>query len=150
MKIIIKYASFMFVGYLLLFLIMKFLNLYHIIELRALNFVIHAGGIFYAFKEMQKENPSDFGYLSGFLNGMRITLLSAIPFAFFMMFYLTFIEPEFLQYLRETALSGAYITKGKLFIGLCAEALGSGILISYIAMRYTILLASYDLKNNQL
>ncbi|MBB6462972.1 DUF4199 domain-containing protein [Flammeovirga kamogawensis] len=142
MKIAIKYGTLMFLGYFLLFAIMKFLNLYHIIELRALNFIIHSTGVFYALKEYQKASPENFGYVSGFVEGMRTTLIGAIPFALFMVVYLTFIEPEFLSYLQEYALHGAYITTGKLFLGLCMEAVGSGVLISYLVMRYTVMLAS--------
>ncbi|WP_281615360.1 DUF4199 domain-containing protein [Flammeovirga sp. SubArs3] len=141
MKIALKYGSLMFLGYLLLFLVMKFLHLYHIIELRALNFLIHSAGVYFALREYQKAQKDNYGYITAFVEGMRVTLIGAIPFAIFMVVYLTVGEPEFLTYLQEYALNGAYLTPGLIFLGLCMEAVGSGVIISYLIMRYTIMRA---------
>lgn len=137
----------MFIGYLILFFIMKFLNLYHIVELRVLNFLIQSTGIYFALKELRQQDQSNYGYLNAFLEGIIVTMAGALPFAIFMVTYLTSVEPEFMTYLQQYALNGAYLNPMTVFIGLVFEAVGSGFLISYVIMRYTLIKQPSTIKN---
>ncbi|WP_139263020.1 hypothetical protein [Flammeovirga pacifica] len=126
---------------------MKVLNLYHIVELRVLNFLIQSAGIYLALNELQRRQSKEYGYINGFIEGIIVTMSGALPFALFMMIYLTSIEPEFMLYLQKFALNGAYLNPVTILIGLVFEAVGSGVLISYVIMRYTLINQSIKVRS---
>lgn len=134
-----KYGGLMAAGFIAYFLLMRVLGLYHITELRVLNFVIHAIGIFLAMMAFEHASPKKLNYVSGVLLGMRTTVIASVPFAFFILIYLTAIDPEFMIFLKENAPHGAYLSPGSFFFLIIVESIAAGTIISYISMRYAIL-----------
>ena len=86
------------------FLLMKQLNLVHIIELRFLNFFIFLGGIMYAYKSYQKPNQ-DMDYLPGMVLGLTTTAATVVPFAAFIFVYFSYINPNLIQVLKDNSVS---------------------------------------------
>ena len=83
------------------FLIMKFIGLADIVELRALNFFIMAAGIITAVRKFKKRT-NQFSYLNGLALGFFVAVVSSIIFAIFVFIYISFLDPAFMEFLIAT------------------------------------------------
>src|SRR5437870_5166378 len=77
-------------GLIAYFMIMKALNLAHIIELRMFNFVIIAVGVCYGINKLKHKLHQEGFYLQGIAQGMYIALVAVSSFALFMSIYLSY------------------------------------------------------------
>lgn len=123
--------TFIFLG--LYFLAMKLLGLVHMIEFRLLNAVIMFFGCYSAVK-MSKKNLENFDFLKGYGSGLLTALIASVLFAIFGFIYLQFIDPTFIQDIRNNELLGIYQNKyiacGQIFI----EGAASGFLFTHASV----------------
>ena len=75
-------------------------------------------------------------YLEGFGIGMFTSLIGVITFAVFMLFYLTLIDPAFMDVIREKSMFGSYLNPFIASFTIVIEGLGSGLMITFTLMQY--------------
>jgi hypothetical protein len=125
------------IGFIVFFMFMKYMNLIHIMELRALNIFILFSGIYFAFKHFKRVTQKQITYLEGYILGCSITAISVISFALFSFVYFQFIDPGLIQNLKgNSPLLGIYITPAKIVITLIIEGLISGMILSFSFVQY--------------
>jgi len=132
-RLVFKWALIITAGLITYFLVMKFFGLVHIIELRLLNGLIMLGGLFMLMRDLKKY--PDFNYFKGLLPGIGTGILASTLFAVFSFIYLQFINPEFMQSIRENELLGNYLNKYLVALQIFIEGSASSFLFSYAVMQ---------------
>jgi len=116
------------------FLIAKFSGIIHIFELRLLNAAIMFGGVYLAIRNA-KGKVDEFNYFKGLGTGLLTAIVASALFALFGFLYLQFINPDFLNSIRENEPFGIYINKYGACIQIFVEGTASGCLLSYASMQ---------------
>ena len=118
------------------FVAMIVVGLSEVLWLRYVNFAILLAGIIGAFKIYKKKVATGgIPYFDGLRMGARITLTAMIPFAIFIGIYLK-IDTSFMNYVRQSAEFGSYLTPGSAAAGVAFEGIVSGFLTSFCLMQY--------------
>lgn len=136
-KIGFKTGFIIFLALVSYFLLMKFLGLSQILELRYFNFAILTVGICYGINKLKHElNEPDF-YLKGWAQGLYISGVSILSFALFMAVYISYFDEPLMQHIRETTTLGYTLTNGfNIFLALFMENMAGAIVIILGAMQY--------------
>lgn len=134
-NVAIRYGVITFLGLVAYFMIMKWVGLFEIHELRGLNFFILLAGIGYALKHYKEKNKDDFVYFHGLSLGLLTSLVAIIPFGVFIFFYLV-IDVSFMQNLIENEPFGQYFNPFILSFLVAFEGIFSGALMSFGFMQY--------------
>ena len=125
------------VALIVFFLLMRFIGLIQIVELRCLNFFILLAGVNLAFRYYRRQTTLNIEYFSGFFFGFYTALFAVIPFTLFVFFYLWKIDPSLVIGLKSNSLfMGIEVTPEKAAITTIIEGIVSGVLISFILMQY--------------
>ncbi|MEM7110315.1 MAG: DUF4199 domain-containing protein [Bacteroidota bacterium] len=130
-----KWGVISFLGLSAYFIIMKFLGMIHIPELRLLNAGIMFIAVFSAIKESKKTLPS-FTYFSGLGTGVITGFFASTLFSIFGLIYLTLVDPEFIQAIQQNELFGIYMNTYGAVFQIFIEGSASACLMSYAAMQY--------------
>lgn len=118
------------------FIVMKLVGLFEVLELRYFNFIFLLSGILIAFYNYRKKNSvQGIDYLSGLRMGLRISLIAVLPFAIFMGIYLK-VDEGFMNYVKENAEFGRYLSPGIVSGVIAIEGIASGVITTFIAMQY--------------
>ena len=133
--IAVKYGLMTFGGLVAYFLLMKVIGLVHIVELRSLNFLIMVTGVWLAFREYKKYHNEGLAYFNGLGLGIRTTVVSVIPFALFIFFYLQ-LDPVFMETIRANEMFGYHLNPYLLAFLIAFEGSLSGFFIAYTLMQY--------------
>ncbi len=133
--IALKNGLITFGGLVAYFLLMKIVGLVHIVELRSLNFLIMVTGVWLAFKEYKKSHNEGLAYFNGIGLGLRTTIVSVIPFALFIFFYLK-LDPAFMETIRANEMFGYHLNPYLLGFLIAFEGSLSGFFIAYTLMQY--------------
>ncbi|HEY1037840.1 MAG TPA: DUF4199 domain-containing protein [Bacteroidia bacterium] len=118
------------------FLLMQAVGLGHVIELRFLNFIILAYGIYYGITKLRRALPDEDIYFMGLAEGFIITLAAVIPFSAFVSLYLEYIDTGLLNEIRQNIPISGSINGFAAFVVVNLEGLASGALLTYAAMQY--------------
>ena len=115
---------------------MKLFGLADIVELRMLNFVILGLGVYIAIKQNIKVNKET-DYLQNLGAGFIASVVAVGMFCFSSVFYLKFIDPEFIFILEKSGFWGG----GELFpiqvaVAVFIEGMSSGLVMSFVMMQY--------------
>jgi hypothetical protein len=136
-KLAIKWGGLIFICLVAYFMFMKYMNLIHIIEFRALNFLILVGGIFMGMRNYKLLKKKKMEYLQGLMLGILISAVSAITFALFIGIYFSQIDSLLLEQLKGNALIlGVYITPFSSMVTIVLEGMFSGMMISFSLIPY--------------
>ncbi|MDN5201422.1 DUF4199 domain-containing protein [Fulvivirgaceae bacterium BMA10] len=130
-----KYGLLTFGGLLVFFLIMKFVGLVHIVELRSLNFLIMITGVWFALKTYEKEHSGEMIYFRGLGLGALTTVFAVIPFALFLFIYLQF-DQGFMLMIRQHEMFGQYLNPYIVSFLIAFEGSLSGFFIAFTLMQY--------------
>ncbi len=120
------------IGY---FILMKYVNLIQVLELRALNFFILLGGILIALNKYKQSNKNHVDYLEGFGLGLLTTAVALIIFSAFIGIYLS-LHPLFMEYVKTYAMMGSYLNPSSAALVILVEGFISGLIISFTCMQY--------------
>lgn len=131
-----KHGLLIAIGLIILFFIMRALDLAHVVELRVLNFFVMLAGILMAIKTFRKKNPEDFTYFRGMGLGILTGVIGTVIFALFIFFYVNNIDPDFLQAIKENQPFGRFLNSYMVAIILAIEGIASALLISFIIINY--------------
>jgi len=123
--------------YIAYFLFMIYANLIRITELRAFNFLILLGGLFFTFKYFRSKSKVHIDYLKGISLGILTSAVSIVLFALFIYIYFSEIDPLLLQQLKNNApLMGQYLTPFSAAFTIIVEGSISGLILSFAIMQY--------------
>lgn len=131
-----KYGLLTAIGIIVLFFIMKFAGIVHVIELRALNFFVLAVGVVLALRLFRKTNPDSFTYLKGLGLGMLTAIIASVLFGLFVFVYTNFLDPAFMQSIVENEPFGQYLNPYIAGVAVTVEGIASGLILSFIVMNY--------------
>ncbi|MEO1052323.1 MAG: DUF4199 domain-containing protein, partial [Bacteroidota bacterium] len=130
-----KWGSIAFVLLSLYFLLIKMIGLVHVAELRVFNALIMFVVIYKAIKEAKMKLP-EFNYLKGIGAGVLTAFVGSLIFSVFGFFYLTVLEPDFINDIQANEFFGLYMNKYGASFQIFIEGSASGCLMSYTVMQY--------------
>jgi hypothetical protein len=116
------------------FLLMKLLDLHQVFQLRYFNIVIIFIGNWLALRRLERIT-GDVGYLEGMIYTFGVTTIASFIFTIFIFLYLTFIDPAFLSFIKQTLPDGGQLDIWTLCGMLFSEGFASGVIISLILMQ---------------
>ncbi len=131
----VKYGLLTFLGLVAYFLLMKLIGLVHVVELRSLNFIIMVTGVWLAFRQYKKTHKKGLAYFNGLGLGIKTTVISVVPFALFIFFYLQ-LNPSFMQVIKENEMFGYQLNPYLLAFLIAFEGSLSGFFIAFTLMQY--------------
>ena len=131
----IRYGLLTFLGLVAYFMIMKWVGLFEIHELRGLNFFILLAGITTALKHYKDNCNDDFAYFQGLSLGVLTALAAIIPFAIFVFLYLL-VDVSFMQNLIANEPFGRFFNPFILSFLVAFEGIFSGGMMSFVLMQY--------------
>jgi hypothetical protein len=133
---VMKFGLLAMLGYVVIFAIMRIMNLHYIAELRAVNYLIYFIIAFIAIKTFKAESNDRMSYLEGYLTGLFVAKVSFAFFALLMYVYLKFLDREFLFYLIEYSPMGIKLTPLSAALLIFFEGQAVGIVTPLILMQY--------------
>ena len=120
-------------GLILYFLIMKFTNLVHVVELRVLNLFIMGAGIYAVMRRFkQTDLNQQFNYIRAFFLGVSTAIFASILFSLFFFVYVTFIDRELMTSIIENEPMGRFLNPYVASFILAVEGVLSGILVTFV------------------
>lgn len=145
----LKYGLITTAGLIAYFLLMKLAGLVQIVELRMLNLFILIAGVGFAIREYKRSGEDEMDYLQGFGIGMLTTAVSVITFALFIFIYLNFLDPAFMETIRQEEAFGQYLNPYIAAVAIFFEGMGSGLILSFIIMQYMKRSMLSDMKREE-
>lgn len=119
------------------FLIMKWFNLIHIVELRFVNVLILMGGVLFALNTYRHDrHVNKITFLKGLSVGFVTTMVTAATFSFFMLLYLTVFDAGFLKMIQQDAWFGAYLNPGGASFAVFLETAAAGNVFTLMCMLF--------------
>lgn len=122
-------------GLMAMFLAMKFLGLVEVLELRYLNFLIMVLGLILTVQYKIRVDQGKDNYLQLLGYGLRTGMIATVIFSFFLFFYLK-IDTTFMQYLKDNAMFGSYLTPSLAAEAVAAEGIASVFVATFVIMQY--------------
>jgi hypothetical protein len=131
-----KYGILSAIAFIAYFLIMRAINLAQQTELRHLNYVFLAGGIFLALNEIRhKIHTHRINYLPGIGVGLWASVVSSVIFGIFMVVYTGAIEPGFLERIKPSIPASIHLNAGMVGFVAFGETMVWGVIISFVLMQ---------------
>jgi hypothetical protein len=134
-KIIFRNALKIYLGIVVYFFLMLFLNAAHISELRILNFVFVFWGINSAVKTNIFKNQKN-TYLANLFIGFATSFAAVIMIGASLMVYLFYINPFFIEVIKESFFWGNDLTPPIVAFAIIVEGFASSIVCSFIVIQY--------------
>lgn len=135
-KVSLKYGLMTCAGLVGYFLLMKAFNLEHHLEFRALNLVILGSGVLAAIKYFKDHSYHAMTYLRGLGAGILTAMIAVMSFAILLFIYLSFIQPGFMEVIKENEPFGLYLNPYNVTGIIILEGVASGFLLSFAIMQY--------------
>lgn len=137
-KLALKSGILICASFIVYFMIMKYLNLIHVVELRFLNIFILIAGLLSTFRYFRRQtNVLNIVYLEGLFLGVLTTLVSFMLFAVFLYFYFLKVDPDLLLELKDNAMMmGTSLTATSAAASVLIQGACSGLIISFAIMQY--------------
>lgn len=123
-------------GLIVYFIIMKFLGLLHVVELRMLNLVILVAGVFFALRKFKRTHEDHLNYFRGLVTGVAASAIGSVGFAAFFFVYVSFIDTELMQYIIENEPMGRFLNPYISAFIVALEGVFSGLLVTFIIINY--------------
>lgn len=134
-KVALKYGLYTFIGLVVYFLIMYFIGLAHVIELRNLNLFIMVPGIWFALNHFKENSNSHLNYFEGISVGTLTAAIASIPFSIFMFFFMIY-NVDFMIRIKETVPFAQYVNPYIISFIVTFEGFISGVMTSFVLMQY--------------
>jgi hypothetical protein len=129
-----RIAAYTALGLVLFFIVMKFLNLATMVELRFVNFFILLLGVRKALLLKRKENNGRLEYLPGMLVGFMTALIASLIFAAFVFVYLFFFDHALMENIKTTQTFGNILSPVRVCLLIIIEGIASGAILSFAFM----------------
>ena len=128
-------------GLVLYFVVMNLAGLAYIVELRLLNVVIQAVGVYFALKKFRETHHEHMNYFRALVTGVGAGAIGSIILGIFVFAYMK-LDPSFLQSIIEHEANGNFLTMGHYlnpymsgFI-VAFEGVFSGLLVTFVLINY--------------
>jgi uncharacterized membrane protein len=142
----LTFGILMFLGFVAYYLFMRLTGLYTNTYLRVFNFAIQFGVIFIMMKSSIKPKFHVTKSPQVMLSGIKASIIGVSAFVAFMVLYLGFFEPSFLETLQQASPLGKHLNLATATILLFTEGMLAGAVSTFIAQRY---LRSQLVKNTE-
>ncbi len=129
------YGTLITFGLIIYFFAMYALGLVHVIELRLLNLLIMAGGIYMAMKQYKRTHQGQLNYFRGLTVGISTATIGASTFAAFMLIYLK-IDANLMRSIIENEPMGHYLNEYIAAAIITLEGVFSGFTVTYLLLNY--------------
>lgn len=123
-------------GLIVYFIIMKFLGMLHVVELRMLNLIILVAGVFFALRKFKQTHEDHMNYFRGLVTGVAASAIGSVGFAAFFFVYVSFIDTELMQYIIENEPMGRFLNPYISAFIVALEGVFSGLLVTFILINY--------------
>ncbi len=129
------YGTLIFLGLTVYFFVMYAAGLIHVIELRMLNLLIMAAGIYFAIMQYKRTHMGEVSYFRALTVGTATAFIGTTTFGIFLFFFLKF-EGNLMESIRENESLGPYLNP---YIASCVvmiEGIFSGFGASYLLVNF--------------
>jgi hypothetical protein len=117
------------------FFLMRLLGLHDILELRYLNLFFTFGIVYVAMKQYRAHTSEAFSFWATAMAGARAAIPAVVGFALFQFFYLRFMDPAFMAYIKAVTPMGEFLSPPVLAWFLVAEGVLGTFFSAYVGMR---------------
>lgn len=122
-------------GLIAYFLAMQVIDKHHHVELRMLNLVIIAVGIYFALKKFKKTHTDHVNYFRGLIVGTATGAIASVLFGVFLFVYMK-THPTLLQEIQANEAMGHYLNEYMSAFIVTLEGVFSGMLVTFVLMNY--------------
>jgi hypothetical protein len=122
-------------GLILYFVVMHFTGLGHHVELRLLNLLIQAGGIYFALKKFKQTHQDHMNYFRGLVTGVATGSIGSILFAVFMFIWMK-VDASLMASIIENEPMGRYLNAYMASFIVALEGVFSGLLVTFVLINY--------------
>lgn len=125
------YGTLIFLSLLLYFFLCYFTGWIHIIELRLLNLVFLASGVYFALKQYQRTHRGNIDYFHAFTTGMATSAIGVLTFSVFLLVYLS-IDKQLMQSIAERRPLGFHLNPYISSFMVSLEGIFSGLFVTFL------------------
>jgi hypothetical protein len=129
------YGTFIAGGLILYFFIAYLAGFLHIIELRLLNLVIMALGIYYSLKQYKRTHQGELNYFRALAVGVASAFIGTSTFVLFLFLYLK-VDTQLMQTIIEKEPMGVYLNPYIATFAVWVEGIFSGFIMTFILINY--------------
>ena len=129
------YGTIIFLGLLLYFFIMYAAGLIHVIELRVVNLLIMAAGVYFALKQYKRTHDGHLNYFRALVAGTSAAVIGTSTFALFLFFFLKF-EGTLMISIKQHEALGPYLNPYIASFAVFLEGIFSGFGLTYLMVNY--------------
>jgi hypothetical protein len=122
-------------GLIVFFMIMKFADYGHHPELRLLNLLILASGIYFALKKFKQTHEENLNYFRALITGVSAGAIGSVIFALFLFIYMK-IDDGFMQSVIQNDPMGRYLNAYIASFIVALEGVFSGLLVTFVLINY--------------
>ena len=129
------YGTIIFLGLLVYFFLMYAAGLIHVIELRVVNLVIMAGGVYLALKQYRRTHDGHLNYFRALAAGTASAVIGTSTFSLFLFFFLKF-EGNLMNSIQTHEALGPYLNPYIASFTVFLEGIFSGFGLTYLIINY--------------
>jgi hypothetical protein len=122
-------------GLIAYFLLMKFIDLGHHVELRLLNLFILTAGIFFGLKKFKETHEDHLNYFRALITGVAMGAIGSIIFALFLFIWMK-VDTDMMQAVIENEPMGRYLNAYMASFVVALEGAFSGLLVTFVLINW--------------
>ena len=122
-------------GLIVYFVVMHSISLGHHVELRLLNLLILAVGIFFGLKKFKETHGKHLNYFRALVTGVAIGAVGSIVFALFMFIYMK-LDSSLMESIIQNEPMGRYLNAYMASFIVALEGVFSGLLVTFVLLNY--------------
>ena len=107
----------------------------HVIELRLLNLVILAAGVYFALRQYQRTHAGHMDYFHSFTTGMATAAIGTLTFSVFLLIYL-FVDKQLMEIIAERQPLGFYLNPYIASFMVSLEGVFSGLFVTFLLSNF--------------
>jgi hypothetical protein len=130
-----KYGLQIAAGLIVFFLIMRIVGLGHMTELRLLNLVILAAGIFLALKKFKATHSESLNYFRGIITGVATGGVASLTFGLFLFIYMK-LDAGMMKTIVENEPMGRYLNPYIVAFIVALEGFFSGLTVTFVILNW--------------
>lgn len=122
-------------GLIVYFILMRVLGLHHHVELRLLNLLILAFGIYLALKKFKEAHGQHINYFRALVTGVATGAIASLVFGLFLFIYMK-VDTEMMQSIIENEPMGHYLNAYISAFIVALEGVFSSLLVTFVLINY--------------
>ncbi len=122
-------------GLIAFFLLMKVIGLSNHVELRMINLLILAGGIYFALKKFKQTHHDHLNYFRALVTGVGAGAVGTLVFSIFLFLFMIF-DPSMMADIKANSEMGRYLNPYIAAFVVAFEGFFSGFLVTFILINY--------------